>query len=155
MLSNEPLDIGVIVAAIIFLKVDSPKRFYADPAASLAISLIIFYSAIPMSMYNIYSSTEVPLILFINSTVALKSGRILLEASPNHLDLGKVKEDLLSVSFFFSCMKFYSTCLKLKPPDSWCTCDTWSPCLEPVPIVSTVRCKITFIHYLNILSHPF
>jgi Co/Zn/Cd efflux system component len=45
------LDIGVIVAAIIFLKVDSPKRFYADPAASLVISLIIFYTAIPMSTY--------------------------------------------------------------------------------------------------------
>jgi len=69
-------NIGVIVAAVIFLKVDSPKRFYADPAASLAISLIIFYSAIPMT---------------------LKSGRILLEATPIHLDLGKVKEDLLSI----------------------------------------------------------
>jgi len=69
-------NIGVIVAAVIFLKVDSPKRFYADPAASLVISLIIFYSAIPMT---------------------LKSGRILLEASPIHLDLGKVKEDLLSI----------------------------------------------------------
>jgi len=69
-------NIGVIVAAVIFLKVDSPKRFYADPAVSLAISFIIFYTAIPMT---------------------LKSGRILLEASPIHLDLGKVKEDLLSI----------------------------------------------------------
>ena len=42
-------DIGVIVAAIIFLKLSSPKRFYADPAVSLAISFIIFASAIPMS----------------------------------------------------------------------------------------------------------
>jgi len=69
-------NIGVIVAAVIFLKVDSPKRFYADPAASLAISLIIFGSAIP---------------------ITLKSGRILLEASPIHLNLAKVKEDLLSI----------------------------------------------------------
>jgi len=69
-------NIGVIVAAVIFLKVDSPKRFYADPAASLAISLIIFYTAIPMT---------------------LKSGRILLEASPVHLDLKKMKEDFLSL----------------------------------------------------------
>ena len=42
-------DIGVIVAAVIFLKLSSPKRFYADPAVSLAISFIIFASAIPMS----------------------------------------------------------------------------------------------------------
>jgi hypothetical protein len=63
-LSNEPLDIGVIVAAIIFLKVDSPKRFYADPAASLAISLIIFYSALPMSMYLQFQRERTYLILF-------------------------------------------------------------------------------------------
>lgn len=69
-------NIGVITAAIIFMKLSSPKRFYADPAVSLAISFIIFASAIPMTM---------------------KSGRILLEASPKHLDLVKVKEDLLSI----------------------------------------------------------
>lgn len=43
------IDIGVIIAAVIFLKLHTPKRFYADPAVSLAISLIIFGSAIPMS----------------------------------------------------------------------------------------------------------
>jgi len=76
LLGDAVNNIGVIVAAVIFLKLDSPKRFYADPAVSLAISLIIFCSAIPMT---------------------LKSGRILLEASPIHLDLAKVKEDLLSI----------------------------------------------------------
>ncbi|CAA7265131.1 unnamed protein product [Cyclocybe aegerita] len=68
-------NVGVIIAAIILMQLSSPKRFYADPAVSLAISLIIFGSSIPMT---------------------LKSGRILLEASPIHLDLSKVKEDLLS-----------------------------------------------------------
>lgn len=34
------------------------------------------------------------------SRLAYKSGRVLLEASPVHLDLAKVKEDLLSVSSF-------------------------------------------------------
>jgi zinc transporter 1 len=44
-------DIGVIIAAVIMWKVDSQNsnRYYADPAASLLISLIIFASAIPMS----------------------------------------------------------------------------------------------------------
>uniref|UniRef100_A0A8H7XT73 Uncharacterized protein n=1 Tax=Psilocybe cubensis TaxID=181762 RepID=A0A8H7XT73_PSICU len=69
-------NIGVIIAGIIFIKLSSPKRFYADPAVSMAISFIIFGSAVPLT---------------------LKSGRILLEASPIHLDLAKVKEDLLSI----------------------------------------------------------
>jgi len=69
-------NIAVIIAAIIFMKLSSPKRFYADPAVSLAISFIIFGGAIP---------------------ITLKTGRILLEASPKHLDLAKVKEDLLSI----------------------------------------------------------
>ncbi|KAF9466109.1 CDF zinc transporter [Collybia nuda] len=69
-------NIAVIISAIIIWKVQSPQRFYADPAVSLAISLIIFGSAIPMT---------------------LKSGRLLLEAAPSYLDLEKVKDDLLSV----------------------------------------------------------
>ncbi|KAL9713556.1 hypothetical protein Ac2012v2_003167 [Leucoagaricus gongylophorus] len=71
-------NVGVIVAALIIWKAipQNPNRFYADPAASLAISLIIFASAIPMT---------------------LKSGRILLEAAPLYLDLAKVKQDLLAI----------------------------------------------------------
>ncbi|KAF8202282.1 CDF zinc transporter [Pholiota molesta] len=76
LLGDAMNNIGVIVAAVIFIKLTSPKRFYADPAVSLAISFVIFASAIPMT---------------------LKSGRILLEASPIYLDLAKVKEDLLSI----------------------------------------------------------
>jgi len=42
-------DIGVIIAAVLIWKLESSKRFYADPAVSLLISLIIFASAIPLS----------------------------------------------------------------------------------------------------------
>ncbi|PPQ69832.1 hypothetical protein CVT26_014210 [Gymnopilus dilepis] len=76
LLGDAVNNIGVIIAAIIFMKLSSPKRFYADPAVSLAISFIIFGGSIPMT---------------------LKTGRILLEASPKHLDLADVKKDLLSV----------------------------------------------------------
>ncbi|KXN81684.1 Zinc/cadmium resistance protein [Leucoagaricus sp. SymC.cos] len=69
-------NIGVIIAATIMWKVPSAKSYFADPTASLVISLIISASAIPMT---------------------LKSGRILLEATPLYLDLAKVKEDLLSI----------------------------------------------------------
>ncbi|KAF5373240.1 hypothetical protein D9615_007432 [Tricholomella constricta] len=65
-------NIAVMISAVIIWKVQSPHRFYADPAVSLAISLVIFASAIPMS-------------------------RILLEAAPLFLDLEKVKDDLLSI----------------------------------------------------------
>jgi zinc transporter 1 len=43
------LDIGVIIAALIMMKATSPQRFYADPAVSLGISIIIAASAVPMS----------------------------------------------------------------------------------------------------------
>ena len=46
---NHCVDIGVIIASVIMMKVNSPKRFYADPAVSLLISLIISASAIPLS----------------------------------------------------------------------------------------------------------
>ncbi|KAJ6518892.1 CDF zinc transporter [Mycena sanguinolenta] len=68
-------NVGVIIAGILIWKLHSPHRFYADPAVSLGISLIIFASAIPMT---------------------IKACRILLEAAPVELDLEKVKEDLLT-----------------------------------------------------------
>lgn len=46
---DDSTDLAVIVAAIIIWKLDAHSRFYADPAVSLAISFIIFASAIPMS----------------------------------------------------------------------------------------------------------
>lgn len=69
-------NIGVMVAALIIWKLDGQGRFYADPAVSMAIALIIFASALPMTR---------------------NSGRILLEASPAHLDLEKIKDDLVSL----------------------------------------------------------
>jgi zinc transporter 1 len=68
-------NVGVIIAGILIWKLHSPTRFYADPAVSLGISLIIFAGAIPMT---------------------IKAGRILLETAPGELDLDKVREDLLT-----------------------------------------------------------
>ena len=42
-------DIGVIIVAIIIWKVQSSGKYYADPAMSLVISLVIFGSALPLS----------------------------------------------------------------------------------------------------------
>ncbi|KAJ7043703.1 putative CDF zinc transporter [Mycena alexandri] len=76
LLGDAVNNVGVIVAGILIWKLHSPSRFYADPAVSLGISLVIFASAIPMT---------------------IKAGRILLEAAPVELDLDKVREDLLTL----------------------------------------------------------
>jgi zinc transporter 1 len=70
-------NIAVIISAAIMWRTTSPLRFYADPATSMAISLIILAAAIPITM---------------------RSGRILLEASPRFLDLNKIKEDLTAIT---------------------------------------------------------
>ncbi|KAJ7765521.1 putative CDF zinc transporter [Mycena maculata] len=79
-------NVAVIVAGILIWQLNSPHRFYADPAVSLGISLIIFGSAIPMT---------------------IKAGRILLEAAPLELDLDKVKEDLLAFPEVLSVHDFH------------------------------------------------
>jgi len=52
-------DIGVILAAVIMWKVDSPYRFYADPAVSLVIGFIIFGGAVPLSELTDWACYEV------------------------------------------------------------------------------------------------
>jgi Co/Zn/Cd efflux system component len=42
-------NLGVITAALVMMLVQSPKRFYADPAVSMAISVMIASSALPLS----------------------------------------------------------------------------------------------------------
>lgn len=43
------LDVGVMLSGVIIWKLHSPSRYYADPAVSLAISIMIFSSAVPLS----------------------------------------------------------------------------------------------------------
>ncbi|KIJ53410.1 hypothetical protein M422DRAFT_64803 [Sphaerobolus stellatus SS14] len=69
-------NVGVIISAVLIWKLNSPNRFYADPAVSMFISLVIFGSAIPMTV---------------------RAGRILLDAVPLHLDLAKIKADLITI----------------------------------------------------------
>ncbi|OCF74425.1 hypothetical protein I204_04800 [Kwoniella mangroviensis CBS 8886] len=69
-------NIGVIIAAAIMWKTSSPHRFYADPAVSLIISLLIFLGAIPL---------------------AKRSSRVLLEAAPKNINPELVKEDLMTI----------------------------------------------------------
>lgn len=71
-------NIGVIVAAVVIWQAKSDARFYADPAASMFIALMIFFSAIPLTK---------------------NSGTILLQSAPRGVEIDDVKHDLEQVRF--------------------------------------------------------
>lgn len=69
-------NIGVMVVAIAIWKAESEARFYADPAVSLFIAIMIFLSAFPL---------------------VKNSGLILLQSAPLGVDLEDIKHDLEKV----------------------------------------------------------
>lgn len=69
-------NIGVIISALIIWFVKSPSRFYADPAVSMWIAIMIFLSAIPLTR---------------------KSGKILLQSAPIGVKIEDVKHDLEAI----------------------------------------------------------
>jgi zinc transporter 1 len=73
---------GVITAALIIWLTDSPYRFYADPAVSLFITLIILKSTIPLTK---------------------ATAKILLQATPDHLDVNDIKQDIQDIPGVVSC----------------------------------------------------
>jgi zinc transporter 1 len=75
-------NVGVIATALIIWLTDWPGRYYADPAVSLFITLIILRSALPL-------------------TVA--ASKILLQATPEHIDLNDVREDIQALPGVISC----------------------------------------------------
>nr|XP_036587416.1 zinc cadmium resistance protein [Colletotrichum truncatum]KAF6798358.1 zinc cadmium resistance protein [Colletotrichum truncatum] len=75
-------NVGVIVTALIIWLTDWPGRFYADPAVSLFITLIILRSAIPLTK---------------------ATSKILLQATPDHIDLNEIREDIQNLPGVISC----------------------------------------------------
>ncbi|KAI2626412.1 cation efflux protein [Xylaria nigripes] len=75
-------NVGVIATALIIWLTDWPGRFYADPAVSLFITLIILKSAVPLTK---------------------ATSKVLLQATPDHLDLGDIKEDIQRLPGVVSC----------------------------------------------------
>lgn len=69
-------NVGVIISALIIWLTKSSARFYADPAVSLWIALMILFSAIPLTK---------------------RSGNILLQSAPPGVKLDDVKHDLESI----------------------------------------------------------
>ncbi|OAA47590.1 cation efflux system protein czcD [Metarhizium rileyi] len=66
-------NVGVIISAFVIWKLDSPARYYADPAIGIFIAIMIFLTAIPLTK---------------------SSGSILLQIAPRGMDLEDVKHDI-------------------------------------------------------------
>lgn len=64
-------NVGVIIAATVIWKANYPARFYADPAVSMAIALMILLSSIPLGMVP----TRPDVFLSSNLDVHTQSGR--------------------------------------------------------------------------------
>jgi len=66
-------NVGVIIAGLIIWKSSHPSRFYADPAVSLFIAIMILISALPL---------------------VKRTGHILLQSPPSGIDVDDIKHDL-------------------------------------------------------------
>lgn len=75
-------NVGVIITALIIWLTDWPGRFYADPAVSLFITLIILRSALPLTF---------------------ATSKILLQATPDHIDVPDLRKDIENLPGVVSC----------------------------------------------------
>ncbi|KAF2962663.1 hypothetical protein GQX73_g10909 [Xylaria multiplex] len=75
-------NVGVIATALIIWLTEWPGRYYADPAVSLFITLIILKSAIPLTK---------------------ATSKVLLQATPDHLDLEDIRDDIQRLPGVISC----------------------------------------------------
>jgi solute carrier family 30 (zinc transporter), member 1 len=75
-------NVGVIVTALIIWLTNWPGRYYADPAVSLFITLIILRSAIPLTK---------------------ATSKVLLQATPDHIELQEIKDDIQNLDGVISC----------------------------------------------------
>lgn len=75
-------NVGVIITALVIWLTDWPGKFYADPAVSLFITIIILRSAIPLTR---------------------TTSKVLLQATPNGIDANDVKEDIESLPGVEAC----------------------------------------------------
>ncbi|CAK7274680.1 Zinc resistance conferring protein [Sporothrix epigloea] len=75
-------NLGVIVTALVIWKTSWTYRMYADPIVSLLITLIILKSAIPLTK---------------------AASKILLQATPDHISINDIREDIQDLDGIFSC----------------------------------------------------
>lgn len=52
-------NVGVIISALVIWLTSSPARYYADPAVSMAIAVVILTTSLPLGMYHLKSKFSV------------------------------------------------------------------------------------------------
>ena len=87
-------NVGVIIAAALIWKAKYGGRFYADPAVSMGISIMILLSSLPLSKQNSLPSY----LRLLTVQIVKNSGSILLECVPIGVSLEDVKHDLEKVN---------------------------------------------------------
>ncbi|KAH6657296.1 cation efflux protein [Truncatella angustata] len=75
-------NVGVIVTALIIWLSNWSWKSYADPAVSLLITAIILHTALPLTM---------------------ASAKVLLQATPDEIDIQEIKEDIQTLDGVISC----------------------------------------------------
>ncbi|GLI74034.1 hypothetical protein PoHVEF18_002268 [Penicillium ochrochloron] len=66
-------NVGVIISALVIWLTSSPARYYADPAVSMAIAMVILITSLPL---------------------VRNAGRVLLESVPSGINLDDIRHDL-------------------------------------------------------------
>ena len=75
-------NVGVIISALVIWLTDYPGRYFADPAVSLFITLIILRSTIPLT---------------------IATAKILLQATPDHIEVHDIKDDIQALPGVVGC----------------------------------------------------
>lgn len=101
-------NLGVMAAALVIWLAHYGGRFYADPAASMGIALMILASSIPLSKHYAFPR---PLVRTTNYSLVKQAGLILLQSAPSGVDHDDVKHDLEKVSIILPHM--FQLCLTL------------------------------------------
>ncbi|PYH82292.1 putative cation diffusion facilitator family metal ion transporter [Aspergillus uvarum CBS 121591] len=76
VLGDAANNVGVIISALVIWLTTAPARYYADPAVSMAIAIVILTTSIPL---------------------VRSSGKILLESVPSGINLDDIRHDLETI----------------------------------------------------------
>ncbi|EGX94766.1 metal ion resistance protein/transporter (Zrc1), putative [Cordyceps militaris CM01] len=66
-------NVGVIISALVIWRMEGEKKYYIDPAIGVFIAIMIFFTAMPLTK---------------------RAGRILMQTTPEGIDIKDVKEDI-------------------------------------------------------------
>lgn len=111
LLGDAGNNLGVMAAALVIWFAHYDGRFYADPAASMGISLMILASCIPLSIPTFHNASHtLGCKQDANSRPVKHAGLILLQSAPDDVDHDDVRHDIETVYLPFH---FYIAACKL------------------------------------------